>query len=247
LVAAATAAAVPSPIQRQGELVYSGTDCLPKGRAKDWLGPQTVSECAAACLHMFVHATNGDENCRCIEDGCTRPKEISKWGLSVYNSVEAAAETTAKAKTTATVTTTATTKITTVSQTTSAADTTTIEPTTAPRGPFFCNGAADNPEICVDEDLCESVDSTIAAIIHESCPGMCKGCPLSTQRVDRDDVIAHVFTKADVTCITASASFCGRDVDCCAFSAIAYVSVPIPCISGGLCVCVQGGWIKEPA
>ena len=38
----------------------------------DWLGTKTVDECATACAgHLyFVHATQSDSNCKCVQDNC---------------------------------------------------------------------------------------------------------------------------------------------------------------------------------
>ena len=48
-----------------------GQECG-RNTAEDWLGTKTVDECATACTgHLyFVHATQSDSNCKCVQDNC---------------------------------------------------------------------------------------------------------------------------------------------------------------------------------
>jgi hypothetical protein len=70
-----------------GQLRFENADCLPKATSdEDWLGIQTVDDCAKLCPGYFVHATTGDQNCRCIADSCLKKKPNKKWGLHVYES-----------------------------------------------------------------------------------------------------------------------------------------------------------------
>jgi len=58
------------------------SDCQP---STDWKGKMSVKSCAETCAgsDYFVHATDGDQNCKCASctEGITAD---NRWGLAVY-------------------------------------------------------------------------------------------------------------------------------------------------------------------
>ena len=65
-------------------LISRRTNCKP---STAWLGHMSILSCAIRCsnsYHYFVHATDGDNNCKCITtDDCTRTTDTG-WGLALY-------------------------------------------------------------------------------------------------------------------------------------------------------------------
>ena len=66
-------------------LISKETDCKPD---TGWLGKMNISRCADICsstYRLFVHATDGDENCKCITTDECKPIKDNYWGLALYN------------------------------------------------------------------------------------------------------------------------------------------------------------------
>ena len=65
-------------------LISKEADCKPD---TGWLGKMDIERCADMCSishKLFVHATYGDRNCKCIKtDDCT-PTKDTYWGLALY-------------------------------------------------------------------------------------------------------------------------------------------------------------------
>jgi hypothetical protein len=70
------------PAGQQGFAKWEGdADCFP---SEDWLGHMPLRDCADKCANKsFIHATNGDTNCKCLVDGCTEFSD-DRWGLVTY-------------------------------------------------------------------------------------------------------------------------------------------------------------------
>ena len=71
-------------IRTSYNLVSKEADCKPD---TGWLGKMDIGRCADICsryYELFVHATDGDRNCKCITtDDCTPTKDIHL-GLALY-------------------------------------------------------------------------------------------------------------------------------------------------------------------
>ena len=65
-------------------LISKETDCKPD---TGWLGKMDINSCANICsssYKLFVHATDGDKNCKCITTNDCKPIKDIWWGLALY-------------------------------------------------------------------------------------------------------------------------------------------------------------------
>ena len=71
-------------IRKKYKLISKEADCKPD---TGWLGRIDIKRCADMCSishKLFVHATYGDGNCKCITTDDCRPTKDTDWGLALY-------------------------------------------------------------------------------------------------------------------------------------------------------------------
>ena len=71
-------------IRKKYKLISEEADCKPD---TGWLGRMDIKRCADMCSishKLFVHATYGDGNCKCITTDDCMPTKDTYWGLALY-------------------------------------------------------------------------------------------------------------------------------------------------------------------
>ena len=71
-------------IRKKYNLISEEADCKPD---TGWLGRMDIKRCADMCSishKLFVHATYGDGNCKCITTDDCMPTKDTYWGLALY-------------------------------------------------------------------------------------------------------------------------------------------------------------------
>ena len=65
------------------QLIKKNTDCQP---SLPWLGKGDLKGCAKLCSSYshFVHATDGDQDCKCIKVPNCKQSTDTRFGLSLY-------------------------------------------------------------------------------------------------------------------------------------------------------------------